>query len=304
MQHTSQILMIEPIQFDFNEETAVNNLFQVKSTASATLQQKALTEFMGLVNLLDKAGVAVMVVKDSPDPHTPDSIFPNNWLSMHEDGSLLLYPMFAANRRKERKQSVLDAIRDKYRISQIIDISQYENEDLFLEGTGSMVLDRQHKIAYACLSQRTHPKLLDLFAEKRNYQTVTFVSVDSNHQPVYHTNVMMSVADEYAVICLDSIPDETERKKVSLSLQDTRKEIIPISMDQMNHFAGNMLQVQSKQGEPLLVMSSQAYHSLNPEQLTGLEKFNRILHTDLSTIETNGGGSARCMMAEIFLPVK
>lgn len=296
--------MIEPIQFDFNEETAVNNLFQVKSTLSTALQQKALTEFRGLVDLLQKAGVDVLVVKDSPDPHTPDSLFPNNWLSMHEDGTLILYPMFAVNRRNERKQSVLDAVREKYRIEQIIDFSQYENQGLFLEGTGSMVLDRQHKIAYACLSQRTHRQLLNEFAEKRNYQTVAFVSVDSNRQPVYHTNVMMSVADEYAVICLDSIPDESERKKVSNTLQDTRKEIIPISMDQMNHFAGNMLQVQSKQGEPLLVMSSQAYHSLNPEQLTGLEKFNRILHTDLSTIETNGGGSARCMMAEIFLPVK
>lgn len=302
MQHTSQILMIEPVQFDFNEETAVNNLFQVKSTLS-TIQEKALAEFKGLVALLENAGVDVLVVKDSSDPHTPDSIFPNNWLSLHEDGTLVLYPMFAVNRRKERKQSVLDALRKKYRMSQIIDYSHYEDQGLYLEGTGSMVLDRQHKIAYACLSQRTHLELLDEFAENRQYQTVSFVSVDSNHQPVYHTNVMMCVADEYAVVCLDSIPDKTERKKVSTSLQDSQKEIIPISMDQMNHFAGNMLQVHNKQGEPLLIMSSQAYHSLNPEQVTGLEKFNRILHTDISTIESNGGGSARCMMAEIFLPV-
>ncbi|MDE3252837.1 MAG: amidinotransferase [Bacteroidota bacterium] len=304
MQHTSQILMIEPVRFDFNEETAVNNLFQVKSTNPTILQEKALAEFTGLVNLLEKAGVDVLVVKDSPLPHTPDSLFPNNWLSMHEDGTLLLYPMFAPNRRKERKQTVLDALREKYRVEQIVDLSDYENQNLFLEGTGSMVLDRQNHIAYACLSQRTHRQLLDIFAEKKQYRIVAFTSVDSNRQPVYHTNVMMSVADEYAVICLDSIPDETERRKVSLTIQDTGKEIIPISMDQMNHFAGNMLQVHSKQGEPLLVMSSQAFYSLRPDQLTGLEKFNRILHTDLSTIETNGGGSARCMMAEIFLPVK
>ncbi len=303
MQHTSHILMIQPVQFDFNEQTAVNNLFQVRS-AGLSIQEKALLEFNGLVKLLQDAGVDVWVVADTPHPHTPDSLFPNNWLSLHEDGTLVLYPMFAENRRRERKQAVLNALQEKFIISQTIDLSPYEEQSLFLEGTGSMVLDRQHKIAYACLSQRTHSILLDKFAKAMRYRVVRFVSTDTNKQPIYHTNVMMCVADEYAVVCLDSIPNETERDLVTQTLQDSHKELISISMDQMAHFAGNMLQVHNGLGEPLLVMSSQAYHSLNPEQVTRLEKFNRILHTDISTIETNGGGSARCMMAEVFLPVR
>jgi hypothetical protein len=300
MQTTSHLLMIRPVNFSFNAETAVNNAFQVAATDDAA-QDKALAEFEGFVTVLRDEGVDVLVIKDSPDPHTPDSIFPNNWLSFHEGGQVCLYPMYAANRRLERKPAVLQEVGSRFSINATLDFSDYEKENLFLEGTGSMVLDRDQKIAYACFSPRTDEKVLQEFCEKMGYQSETFAAVDDRGRPIYHTNVMMCVADHYIVVCLDSLPVPTQHEHLVATIRGTGKEIIGISLDQMNHFAGNMLQVHNAKGEKLLVMSTSAYESLTPAQIARLSSFNRILHSPLTTIETNGGGSARCMMAEIHL---
>jgi hypothetical protein len=293
--------MIRPVRFGYNAETAVNNTFQVKNE-EADVQQKALKEFDDFVGLLNKNGVDVTVIEDTPDPHTPDSIFPNNWISFHHDGTMLLYPMYAVNRRAERKAHVTNAITKKFTVKNKIDLTRYEKENLFLEGTGSMVLDRDNRIAYACLSSRTSKEVLAEFCQKMNYEAVLFTAKDANGQAIYHTNVMMCVADKYIVICLDSIPDTGEREMLMSVIRKTQKEIIDITPEQMNHFAGNMLQIENQRGEKLLVMSSQAYSSLTNEQKNKLQSYNRIIHAPLNTIETNGGGSARCMMAEIHLP--
>ena len=292
--------MIRPVNFSFNAETAVNNAFQTNG-AEADAQQKALTEFNNFVQLLRTNGIDVTVIDDTPQPYTPDSIFPNNWVSFHEAGTVCLYPMFAVNRRLERKPHILDAIGKRFRIDTTLDFSGYETRTLFLEGTGSMVLDRDNKIAYACLSPRTDRKALLDFCEKMKYTPETFISEDAAGRPIYHTNVMMCVADRYVVVCLDSLPLPPEKKELKATIHATGKTIIPITLNQMNRFAGNMLQVHNDKGEKLLVMSSQAYRSLTPAQITQLESFNRILHSPLTTIETNGGGSARCMLAEIHL---
>lgn len=295
--------MIKPIAFDFNAETAVNNAFQQEGS-NENAQQKAEAEFDGFVQKLTAAGVDVTVVHDTPVPHTPDSIFPNNWISFHQDGSIVLYPMYATNRRAERKQHVLDTIAAKFEVKQQIDFTSKEKEDLFLEGTGSMVLDRDNKIAYACLSPRTDKTVFEEWCSKMNYTPCSFYSVDEKGGEIYHTNVMMCVADQYVVICLDSIRDAAERDNVFDTINDSGKKIIEISYKQMNQFAGNMLQVENKTGQRYLVMSSQAYNALTQRQIQELESYNPIIHSDLTTIETNGGGSARCMMAEVFLPLK
>jgi hypothetical protein len=300
MQTTSNLLMIKPVRFDFNAETAVNNSFQ-QASADQQVSEKAAAEFDRFVTVLRNAGVQVTVVEDTPEPHTPDSVFPNNWISFHADGTIFLYPMFAVNRRQERKPHVLSAITNKFRVENTIDLTAYEQQQRFLEGTGSMVLDREHKIAYACLSPRTDLSVLNDWCSKAGFRSVAFTSVDGKSDPIYHTNVMMCIADQFAVICLDSIPVANERKAVIETLRDTKKEIIEISFDQMNRFAGNMLQVSNTSGQHYLVMSSQAYGSLTSEQIQRIEKYNPILHSDITTIETNGGGSARCMMAEVFL---
>ena len=302
MQTTSHILMIQPVNFGYNAETAVNNAFQVAGN-DAGAQEKAAEEFQQFVTVLRKNGVDVTVVKDTPEPYTPDSIFPNNLVSFHSDGTVMLYPMYAMNRRLERKQHVLDTIKNKFNITRQVDLSGYESENIFLEGTGSMVLDRDNKIAYACLSPRTEKKVLDDFCNKAGYKPIAFISVDENGKEIYHTNVMMCVADKYVVICLGSIRDKKEKQLVTDTINKSGKSIIDISYHQMNHFAGNMLQVENNEGEKLLVMSSQAYQSLTKEQVSELEKYNKIVHSSLTTIETNGGGSARCMMAEIHLPL-
>jgi hypothetical protein len=301
MQHTSQILMIKPVNFNFNEETAVNNSFQ-SASSDAAVPAKAAAEFDNFVDLLRQNGILVMVVEDTPLPHTPDSVFPNNWISFHSDGTLVLYPMYAKNRRLERKQHVLQSIEHAFRVNKIIDLSSYESTPAFLEGTGSMVLDRDHRIAYACLSPRTNQLVLEEFCKAMGYSSVCFTAVDDHALPIYHTNVMMCVADSYAVICLDSISAIAEKEMLISEITKSGKQIIPISYSQMNHFAGNMLQVHNVRNEKLLVMSTQAYHYLTDEQLKQLNTYNRIIHADISTIESNGGGSARCMMAEIFLP--
>lgn len=302
MQHSSHLLMIKPAHFDFNAETAVNNSFQVRSTAD-NIQQNALLEFETFVTTLRSNGIDVTVIEDSPVPHTPDAVFPNNWISFHDNAGICLYPMFAGNRRLERKQQVLDEIQKKFRVDQIIDLTGYEARKAFLEGTGSMVLDRDHAIAYACLSPRTDKNVLTVFCEKLHYQPVCFTASDTENQPIYHTNVMMCVADAYAVICLDSIQDNAEKQMVMRKLTETGKQIIEISVDQMNQYAGNMLQVHNAGGKTFLVMSSRAFRSLTANQVQRIEAFNPIIHSDITTIETNGGGSARCMIAEIFLPL-
>jgi hypothetical protein len=303
MQHSSHLLMIQPIQFNFNAETAVNNSFQINSNDDL-VSEKARNEFEDFMGVLTAHGIDITVVADTPYPYTPDSIFPNNWISFHSDGTVCLYPMFAVNRRMERKQSVLHAIEEKFSILQKIDFTHFEAENIFLEGTGSMVLDRDHKIAYACLSPRTDLIVLNEFCKKMDYQPIAFHAVDSSNKAIYHTNVMLCVADEYMVICLDAISNLAEQKMVIESIEQTGKKIIAISLAQMNCFAGNMLQVHNNKGNKFLVMSSQAFHSLDKKQVAEIEAFNPIIHSDLTTIETNGGGSARCMMAEIFLPLK
>lgn len=295
--------MIRPVNFAYNAQTAVNNSFQVKSE-TGTVQQEAALEFDNFVSVLRENGVGVTVIEDTPMPHTPDSIFPNNWISFHSDNSVLLYPMYAENRRLERKPAVVEQVAARFVIERTIDMSPYESQQLFLEGTGSMVLDRDKKIAYACLSPRTDKRLFEEFCTTMRYKPVSFDAVDSNGGAIYHTNVMMCVADQYVVICLESIHQPGEREKVVATISSSGKELIEISSEQMNHFAGNMLQVHNDKGEKLLVMSTQAYQSLSKTQVEKLRSVNRIIHASLNTIETNGGGSARCMMAEIHLQKK
>ncbi|MES2827014.1 MAG: arginine deiminase-related protein [Bacteroidota bacterium] len=303
MQSTDQLLMIRPVNFKFNEQTAENNKFQ-KASQDDFVQAKALAEFDNFVAVLRANGIDILVVDDTKYPETPDSIFPNNWVSFHESGTVILYPMFSENRRSERKPEVLKAIEQRFAVKNVIDLSSYENQNLFLEGTGSLVLDRQHKIAYACLSVRTNEQVIKDFSEKTGYEVLTFKAVDEAGFPIYHTNVMMCVADRYAVVCLKAISDDSERKQMIESLRSTDKEIVDITVDQMNHFAGNMLQAKNKSGESLLILSEQAYDSLTPDQVITLEKYSKFVYAPLDTIEQNGGGSARCMLAEIHLPLR
>jgi hypothetical protein len=292
--------MIRPVHFGYNPETAVNNKFQVAGNDESA-QAKALEEFDVFVEKLRNNNIDVTVVNDTPEPHTPDSIFPNNWISFHDNGTIVLYPMYAVNRRAERKQHVLDAIGNKFNIVNRIDLTAYERSNIFLEGTGSMVLDRENKIAYACVSERTNRKVLEDWCDQFEYTSCSFKATDANGDEIYHTNVMMCVADKYVVICLDCIADNGERETVIDTITKTGKEIITISAEQMNRFAGNMLQLQNAKGEKILVMSQQAYDVLSYQQISSLEKYNLILSADLDSIELNGGGSARCMIAEVFL---
>lgn len=300
MSITPHILMIRPVNFGFNAQTAGTNAFQVQGQ-EAEAQEKAQQEFDGFVQLLHNNGADIIVVNDTQEPHTPDSIFPNNWISFHADGTVCLYPMYAENRRMERKPHVLEKLRERFIVERTYDLTHFEKDGLFLEGTGSMVLDRDLKIAYACLSPRTDKSVLEEWCRAMDYQPIVFDATDAAGQAIYHTNVVMCVADRYVVICLDALPKAEDRELVTNTIDQGGKELISITLDQMNHFAGNMLQIASIQGETLLVMSSQAYHSLTAEQVNRLRSYNRIIHAPLHTIETNGGGSARCMMAEVFL---
>ena len=300
MQTTSHLLMIRPVNFSFNLETAVNNAFQL-GTDNKDVQTKALKEFEDFVQLMLDNDIDVTVVNDTPEPNTPDSIFPNNWISFHESGTICLYPMFARNRRQERKPQLLEILKATFNISTIVDFTHHEKNNRFLEGTGSLVLDRQFKIAYACLSPRTDMDVLDEFCRSMKFLPVAFEAFDENGKAIYHTNVMMCVADRYVVICLESITNPKQRKAVISAVKMTGKKIIPIDIKQMGHFAGNMLQVQNRRGKTFLLMSSQAYQSLSAQQIKELKKYNAILHSPLNSIEVNGGGSARCMIAEVFL---
>ncbi|PWW30067.1 citrulline utilization hydrolase CtlX [Chryseobacterium sp. AG844] len=307
MQTTDTVLMIEPIAFGYNAETAKNNYFQVEQTGS-DIQSKALAEFNTFVGKLREKGINVITIKDTLDPHTPDSIFPNNWVSFHKDGKVVLYPMFASNRRVERREDIIESIKDQgFEVAEIDDWSFSETQGHFLEGTGSMIFDHDNKIAYGSVSLRLDEKLFREFCTKYGFTPVVFHSfqtVGTERLPIYHTNVMMCVADKFVVICLDCIDDELERGKVLEVIKGSGKEIIEISEEQMQQFAGNMLQVQNKEGKKFLVMSQTAYHSLTPEQVAAIEKYCEIIYSDLNTIEVNGGGSARCMLAEVFLPKK
>ena len=308
LQNTSNLLMIRPVAFAMNTETAQDNHYQDQDSgiSSSNAQDQALVEFDTFVQKLREAGVHVTVIEDTPEPPTPDSIFPNNWVSFHENGMAVLYPMAAENRRTERRDDILETLKTKgFRITETLDYSPSENDGFFLEGTGSLVLDREHLIAYACLSQRTSETLLKDWGEQLGYKVVSFHALqelDGQLLPIYHTNVMMSVGQEIAILCADSIKDEVGRKAVIASLKNSGKEIVYITEAQKSSFAGNMLQVISKAEEKIMVMSTQAFESLTPEQIATIEKTNRVLHSSLNTIETLGGGSARCMMTEVFLP--
>ncbi|WP_222931552.1 citrulline utilization hydrolase CtlX [Xanthovirga aplysinae] len=309
-QITSTIMMIRPVSFRYNEQTAVNNYYQkvLDNMSPQEANAKAQQEFDTFVSKLRGVGVQVVVVNDTKEPDTPDSIFPNNWVSFHADGRVALYPMYAENRRLERRKDILQNLKEKgYELHEVIDFSGYEAEDIFLEGTGSLILDRENKIAYAALSLRTDAKILDEFCEKFEYKAVTFTAnqtVEGKRLPIYHTNVMMCVADQFAILCADSIDDDEERRKVIDTLESSNKKVIFISEEQKHQFAGNMLQVANENGEKFLVMSGAAYKSLTPDQIKEIESFCPILHSSLDTIEACGGGSARCMMAEVFLPKK
>ncbi len=307
-QVTDTILMVRPVDFHFNHETAKNNYYQKNDVDSSemTINELATKEFDSFVDTLRSKGINVIVVDDLADPVTPDSIFPNNWVSFHEDGSVGLYPMFAENRRLERRSDIIETLRDEgFKVSQIKDLTEAEMDGEYLEGTGSMVLDRENKIAYAAISVRTSKEVLKDFCKGFGYEAVDFVAYQTaNNQrlPIYHTNVMMCVADQFAILCANAISDMVERDKVIDRLEITGKELVYISERQKYNFAGNMLQLANADGDKFTVMSSAAYESLSEDQIEIIKKYGGIIHSSLSTIERLGGGSARCMMAEVFLP--
>jgi hypothetical protein len=306
MQTANTLLMIEPVAFGFNAQTAENNYFQQQANEPAqTVQANALREFKQMTAILQDKGVEILIVPDTLKPYTPDSIFPNNWISFHADGTLVLYPMFAENRRLERRPDIFKIIENEgFIIRKTIDYSHFEKDGIFLEGTGSMVLDRVTQTAYAALSERTHRRLFLQFCKDLHFTPCCFSanqSVGTQRLPVYHTNVMMSVGDKYAVVCLQSIDNETERKTVVQSLQTSEKEIVEITEAQMHRFAGNMLQIENRKGDKFLILSETAYQSLTEQQIEKLSAYNEIVPIAIPVIEKIGGGSVRCMMAEIFL---
>ncbi|MGE8064054.1 citrulline utilization hydrolase CtlX [Pseudomonas sp. NPDC089569] len=302
MQTTNTVLMIRPTRFSFNQDTAANNRFQRPAAAAEDVQLKALAEFDGYVAALRRHGVEVLVHNDREAPHTPDSIFPNNWWSSHPDGTLVLYPMQGHNRRLERDKGVLDWLRDQYRVEQLLDLSDLEQQEVFLEGTGSMVLDREQRICYAGYSTRTHAQALDRLVGHLGYELCAFNAVDRQGVPIYHTNVMMSVGTRLAPVCLASVTDPDERLVLRSRLEASAKRVIDLDWAQLESFAGNMLEVHNAAGEPLLVMSRTAWQSLDAGQRRLIETHVTPLPVNIDTIERIGGGSARCMLAEVFLP--
>ncbi|AXG73177.1 amidinotransferase [Flavobacterium arcticum] len=309
-QITNTILMIRPVAFRMNEQTAVNNYYQkvLDNLLPDTVNVKAQHEFDAFVEKLKAVGVNVIVVDDTLDPDTPDSVFPNNWVSFHENNDVALYPMFAENRRHERREDILDLIEEKgFVIDNIVDYTSAEEDGFFLEGTGSIVLDRENQKAYCALSPRADEELFIEFCEDFEYSPIifeAFQTVNKERKPIYHTNVMMCVGTTFAVICADCIDDKKERKMVLSSFKDDNKEVILLTEEQLNHFAGNMLQVIGTNENSYLVMSNSAHESLTQDQITKIEKHTEILSVGLDIIEACGGGSARCMMAEVFLPKK
>jgi hypothetical protein len=307
-QTTSSILMIRPVAFRMNEQTAVNNYYQkvLDNLLPATVNAKAQQEFDAFVTKLQAVGVDVTVVDDTLYPDTPESIFPNNWISFHQNGDVVLYPMFAENRRSERREEILDILEDKgFQIENIVDYTSAETDGFYLEGTGSLLLDRANGIAYCALSPRADEELFIEFCEDFDMAPVIFnayQTINNERKLIYHTNVMMCLGTTFAVICADCIDDKQERKFVLEQLKKSGKEVILISEAQVNNFAGNMLELVGANQQKLLVMSAAAHQSLTADQLAKLEKHAQIVSSSLDTIEACGGGSARCMMAEIFLP--
>ncbi|MFS4484033.1 citrulline utilization hydrolase CtlX [Hyunsoonleella sp. 2307UL5-6] len=307
-QTTKTILMVRPVNFRMNEQTAINNYYQesIKGILPETINIKAQKEFDAFVSKLQNIGVDVIVVDDLKETNTPDSIFPNNWVSFHENGDIGLYPMFAENRRLERREDILEVLESKgFIINNIIDYTSAEEEGVFLEGTGSIILDRKNRKAYCALSPRADEDLFIEFCEDFEFTPVVFVAyqtVNGERKPIYHTNVMMCIADHFAVICLSSIEDKKERKNVVKHLKEDGKEIIDITEAQVGKFAGNMLQVKGDNNQSYIIMSKAALMALTKFQIKKIENYCKILSTSLETIETCGGGSARCMMAEVFLP--
>lgn len=303
-QTTDTILMVRPAHFGFNEETAGNNAFQIndRQLNAQEIQDRARAEFDQMVGKLQDAGVRVIVVEDQSEPFTPDAVFPNNWVTFHEDGCVITYPMYAPKRRLERREDILDVLSQDYLIEDRLRLEWHEKENRFLEGTGSMILDRPNQIVYACLSDRTSEELLEEFCTFTGYEKVAFHALDGAGKPIYHTNVMMALGETFAIAALDTVTVPAERAKLLAFLHATNKEVIEISIPQMMAFAGNMLQVRNHAGKTFLVMSAKAYEALTPEQITRIEAHTQILTASIPTIETYGGGSVRCMMAEVFLP--
>ena len=300
MQTTNNIFLVRPANFSFNEETQASNVFQKKSDDDpATVKQKASAEFDAFAEALKSRGVNVFVFDDTTEPAKTDAVFPNNWISLHADGTVVLYPMLSANRRLERRSDIIESLEEKFEITNIIDLTAHESGDRFLEGTGSIVFDHENKIAYASLSPRTDRGLFVQLCEELKYSPVTFTARDRDGSVIYHTNVMMCVGERFAVVCLESITDAYERSIISDKLLSTGHEITDITFDQMSSFAGNMLALDND----LLVMSQSAFDSLTGKQKLTLEKYCELLPLAIPTIETVGGGSARCMIAEIFLPL-
>ena len=304
-QLASAVLMIRPVQFVSNPLTAASNHFQGRSGKSPAEQNaNAQREFDGLVVALRGAGINVVVIDDTAEPHTPDSVFPNNWVSFHADGRVVLYAMEAENRRTERRPELLELLASQFDfgISEVIDLSGHEQAGHFLEGTGSMVLDRMHRVAYACLSSRTQLDPLGDFAQRMDYEVLAFDAVDRNGEPIYHTNVMMSVGEKLAIICTDAIVREDQRAAVVESLTDSGRELLYLSFDQLDAFAGNMLELRDADGGRVVAMSQQTFDSLDASQLALLQANGTIVTADIATIEASAGGSVRCMLAEIHLP--
>ncbi|MCF6212691.1 MAG: arginine deiminase-related protein [Flavobacteriaceae bacterium] len=307
-QATNSILMIRPVAFRMNEQTAVNNYYQkvIENVLPATVQAKALAEFDAFVLKLKNVGVKVIVVEDTLEPNTPDSIFPNNWISFHQNATVGLYPMFAQNRRLERRDDILDILEEEgFEIVNTIDYTEAEDENVFLEGTGSLVLDRINRKAYCALSPRADEGLVIEFCEDFEYFPVIFKAnqtVNGAREAIYHTNVMMCVAPNFAVVCLNCIDDKKERKNLVKHLREDGKEIIAITEEQVSNFAGNMMSVLGDNEKEYIVMSQSARQCLTPTQIQSLEKYATILSSNADTIEACGGGSVRCMMAEVFLP--
>ena len=304
MQTARSILLIRPQNFRYNAETATSNEFQKKADAGKenTVKQLALAEFDRFAETLRSKGINVLVFDDTDEPQKPDAVFPNNWVSFHADGTVVLYPMCAVNRRSERRMDIIAALGQEFRIEKIVDLSHFENEGRFLEGTGSIVFDHENKIAYACLSPRTDAALFDEVSPTLGYSSISFRAVDDNGRAIYHTNVLMCIGIGFAVICLESFENADEKETIIESLKRSGLEIIDITFLQMNKFAGNMLAVSGKNGKVFLVQSQSAFDSLRKEQIAVLEKYCELLPIPIPAIETIGGGSARCMMAEIFLP--
>lgn len=305
-QTTKHILMIRPANFGFNPETAGSNAFQSedRSSSSASIKETARQEFDSFVTALRSKGVDIIVVEDTGNPVKPDAVFPNNWVTFHENGMVVTFPMLSAARRLERREDIILSLSNKFAVKQHIHLEAYEKEGKILEGTGSMIIDRPNGLVYACASPRTNPELLAEYSRILGYKPVVFKSVDGEGMDIYHTNVMMALGESFVVICRNSIPSEQEWSHINDHFKRTQKEIIEISLPQMMSFAGNMLQVRGANDETILVMSTQAYESLDSKQIEKLEKHTKILHHPIPTIEKHGGGSVRCMMAEVFLPEK